>query len=1040
MGRLSLLLALLVGEGLTFQAPISPRPSAIPRSKVDLVDDSAAGHDYGDDAVDVDSATRRRLVLSLIASSSLVPLVGNAATSSLSSNTVAASGESAATQYDLKAYSVIKPPLDKREYLTYTLPNGLNVLLVSDPASTTAACAMNVHVGATSDPAEVRGLAHFCEHMLFLGTELYPDEDSFSKFLSANGGTNNAFTDSEKTVYYYEVDGSIDKRFSESLLRFGSFFSGPLFTESATGRELNAIDSENSKNLQNDIFRLYQLEKSRVNSDHPFSKFFTGNKQTLLEDTKRQGIDLRQELVNFHEKYYSANQMNLAVVAPQKIPELKKYVAEGFGSVPNRNVVAPENAWAYSVPPYKEGSSLIPAEKSIVEIVPIQDLRQVTVTWPVVFASKEERDEFRLNKPDNFVASLLGHEGVGSILSYLKGKGWVNSLGADSNANLSDMVTFEVTVELTNKGLAKIDEIVSSIFSYIQMLKDNPIPDYVFDENLQLDELQWRYTTKGKVGPYAESLAISMQEYPTGLAVAGPRRLALRETRSSLISDGKPRMSFASNEQRDIIKDASKNLINKLTVDDSFLTVFSKSFEGKTNRKEKWYSTDYNVRPIPLSTLMSWKNCASAASLGLAYPRPNVFIPSEQGLRVKKQPRQGDERARSFQEKIKPIPPPSIIRDDGDEGRWTVYFKQDDRFGKPKAFLIFQLMTDEVYSSPLKAVLATLYQQSAADKLNEYTYDANLADMSYDLQVLPRGVRLTFGGYNEKLGDFASYVSAKLARDFEDVLPRDEDEFERYKDNLQRALSAFKVQQPYAHAIAYASITQQPRNFKYTNEELTGAVKEATLPKLVEYVKTLWSSGKGEALIQGNFDRSEALDIVSTIDKTISFATSTRDRYPARLRALPLPASKPDESPTTLKISEPNPANDNAASHITLQSLGTSEKDHVLAEILSAVIEEPFFDDLRTKQQLGYIVSSGVRAVDQSRTLSVIVQSNVAPAEKLTASMVAFLDSVEEKLLKPLTAVDIELFVKGLVDSRLEPDKQLATEVTRNWSEIASGR
>ena len=83
------------------------------------------------------------------------------------------------------------------------------------------------------------------------------------------GGTNNAFTDSEKTVYYFEMDGSIDSRMSEALLRFGSFFSGPLFTESATGRELNAIDSENSKNLQSDVFRLYELEKDRVNSEHP---------------------------------------------------------------------------------------------------------------------------------------------------------------------------------------------------------------------------------------------------------------------------------------------------------------------------------------------------------------------------------------------------------------------------------------------------------------------------------------------------------------------------------------------------------------------------------------------------------------------------------------------------------------------------------------------------------------------------------------------------------------------------------------------------
>lgn len=83
------------------------------------------------------------------------------------------------------------------------------------------------------------------------------------------GGINNAFTDSEKTVYYFEMDGSIDNRMSEALLRFGSFFSAPLFTESATGRELNAIDSENAKNLQNDIFRLYELEKDRVNSEHP---------------------------------------------------------------------------------------------------------------------------------------------------------------------------------------------------------------------------------------------------------------------------------------------------------------------------------------------------------------------------------------------------------------------------------------------------------------------------------------------------------------------------------------------------------------------------------------------------------------------------------------------------------------------------------------------------------------------------------------------------------------------------------------------------
>ena len=372
--------------------------------------------------------------------------------------------------------------------------------------------------------------------------------------------------------------------------------------------------------------------------------------------------------------------------------------------------------------------------------------------------------------------------------------------------------------------------------------------------------------------------------------------------------------------------------------------------------------------------------------------------------------------------------------------RCVAYFKQDERFGKPKAFMIFQLLTDSLYTSPLKASLAMLYQQCAADKLNEYTYDARLADLSYDLQVMPRGVRLTFGGYNDKLKSYASYVTSKLARDLDDVLPSNEDEFERYKDNLLRALSAFKVKQPYAHAIYYSSLTQTPRNFQYTNEQLVSALKETSLPQLVEYVKTLWSSGKGEALIQGNYDKKEALDIVKTIDETLSFDTIKADQYPARIKALPIPVTKPGENPTTLSISEPNPSNNNAASHISLQCLKKSEREHVLIEILGAIINEPFYDDLRTKQQLGYIVSSGVKAVDQSRTLIVIVQSNVVPAEKITAAMVKFLDSVHDKLLTPLTSIDIELYVKGLVDQRLEPDKQLAGEVTRNWSEIATGR
>ena len=59
--------------------------------------------------------------------------------------------------------------------------------------------------------------------------------------------------------------------------RFAQFFLCPLFTASATEREVNAVNSENEKNIPNDAWRLHQLEKATSNLNHPYSKFGTGS-------------------------------------------------------------------------------------------------------------------------------------------------------------------------------------------------------------------------------------------------------------------------------------------------------------------------------------------------------------------------------------------------------------------------------------------------------------------------------------------------------------------------------------------------------------------------------------------------------------------------------------------------------------------------------------------------------------------------------------------------------------------------------------------
>ena len=67
--------------------------------------------------------------------------------------------------------NIIKPKIDNRIYRGLIMENNLKVLLISDPLTDKSAASLNLNIGSNSNPKEVQGLAHFLEHMLFLGTE-----------------------------------------------------------------------------------------------------------------------------------------------------------------------------------------------------------------------------------------------------------------------------------------------------------------------------------------------------------------------------------------------------------------------------------------------------------------------------------------------------------------------------------------------------------------------------------------------------------------------------------------------------------------------------------------------------------------------------------------------------------------------------------------------------------------------------------------------------------------------------------------------------
>uniref|UniRef100_A0A3B5LE54 Insulin-degrading enzyme n=1 Tax=Xiphophorus couchianus TaxID=32473 RepID=A0A3B5LE54_9TELE len=214
---------------------------------------------------------------------------------------------------------IIRSPEDRRDYRGLEFKNGLKAMLISDPTTDKSSAALDVHIGSLSDPENISGLAHFCEHMLFLGTEKYPKENEYSQFLSEHAGSSNAFTSGEHTNYYFDVS---HEHLQGALDRFAQFFLCPLFDESCKDREVNAVDAEHEKNLMNDAWRLFQLEKATGNPNHPFSKFGTGNKLTLETRPSKEGVDIRQELLKFHSTYYSANLMGLCVLGRVHVEDI----------------------------------------------------------------------------------------------------------------------------------------------------------------------------------------------------------------------------------------------------------------------------------------------------------------------------------------------------------------------------------------------------------------------------------------------------------------------------------------------------------------------------------------------------------------------------------------------------------------------------------------------------------------------------------------------------------------------------------------------
>lgn len=368
--------------------------------------------------------------------------------------------------------SIEKSASDDRKYHYFTLPNNLRCLVISDPTADKASAALDVNVGQYCDT--IPGIAHFLEHMLFMGTTKYPSENEYQAYLTSHGGSSNAFTDLENTNYYFDVSSS---HLEGALDRFAQFFVSPLLMEDSLERERQAVDSEHGKNLHNDYWRLFQLIKTLANEEHPFYGFGSGNSETLNVP------NIRGALLEFYHQHYSAQNMALIVLGKEPIEQLQEWVEEYFSDIP-----CPETYQPFQPPKVKPFEDL----PKRVNVIPV---REHTMSVNLSFPLPEQQSHYK-SKPTRYLSHLLGHEGQGSVLSLLKEKHWAHELSAGESRSCSDFCSFDVSVTLTESGLKHVDEVVEVIFAYINHLKQVGSQEWVYEETSTVADCSFRFLSK----------------------------------------------------------------------------------------------------------------------------------------------------------------------------------------------------------------------------------------------------------------------------------------------------------------------------------------------------------------------------------------------------------------------------------------------------------------------------------------------------------------------------------------------------------------
>ena len=922
---------------------------------------------------------------------------------------------------------------DQNKYKAFKLDNDLMVYLIHNPDAEKAAGALACHVGSLRDPNEFQGLAHFLEHMLFIGSEKYPSEGEYMTFLGQNGGYSNAYTSHYITNYHFEIK---DDKLLEALDRFAQFFISPLFMDQSVFKEINAVNSEAEMYYNNDQWRMVGLDSLLCDQKALLSKYNVGNLDTLgdlrghiplqsdqpddgdddeeevqgetdegketekveeaeeeaEEPVEEKEIDpealkrknkLVQSLKDFHKKHYSANQMALCVYTKGDLDKLEEEVIRIFSGIENKQI--PHESLKNELPPF-------PAENlnKFIKVVPVNK----GYNLKMVFRLKQF-DADKNFKSGDFISHLIGHESKGSALDLLSEEGLALEVGTGFSRYEDYMSDFQIDIRLTKKGAAKenIPKIISAIGAYINMLRKEGPKDWIYEELKTQSDINFDYQdTYGGITKCTELVE-------TFLDFKDPERVL-----------------YNPSEYRQLQKQTTTEILDSLTEENLHIFYISDELQATDEYEtDPIYKTRYHkeaIRPELVKAFregdVSWSKLEEKIHL----PPKNVLLPKNFELK----------------KVIEEFKVPQKIEEKEDSSLWHW---QDHKFKLPKTIAMAQIYVDpgRNLQSVKCSQMIYIWNTMLTDNLRSMSYLAQMAKIDSSINYTRNGFSIFLSSFNESVRPFFAKLIENLKEFHEKQFT--EEKFESYRHKCEIDLLQQRNDSPYS--FVFKSIKDYIQNHHFPNAEMVEATRAITYDEIVRFSKHIFDTIRFEWLIEGNLTGEEAKDICADTEKSFKAIYNSKvlpkDQV-AQNRIVKLQADR-----VPIVELDSMMAADKNSSFVQIFQMNNSDCYSPHINFLHNWLETPYFEDLRTQQQLGYAVFAVNHNLHGVRHFMFCIQSDVKSTHHCINRTKVFIEKAYKEL-KDMPSDKFEELRSGTLSIYREPNRTLGEQFGIDWQEI----